>query len=241
MSVTWITETYDNVTSTQDIIKGMAEIGHPEGMVVRADEQSAGMGRHGRKWVSDKGNLFMSVLLRPSCHASQIGLLSLAAGVATAKAIRTCLDKPGNMVLKWPNDVLLGEDKCAGILMETDLTQNQSVKYMALGIGVNIEAAPKREGTSLKAHSKKPPKPAALCKAILKELDYYYGLWSRDGGGDIRAEWLALGPKKGSKVRVRIGIQVEQGHFHGLDEDGALLLQDSELRIRKVTAGDVYL
>ena len=111
MGISWITETYESVKSTQDIIKGMAEIGHPEGMVVRADEQTGGHGRHGRAWVSEKGNLFMSVLLRPSCNAQSIGLLSLMSGLATAKSIQRHLSRPEFLSLKWPNDVILNGEK----------------------------------------------------------------------------------------------------------------------------------
>jgi BirA family biotin operon repressor/biotin-[acetyl-CoA-carboxylase] ligase len=241
VSISWITETHESVKSTQDIIKGMAEIGHPEGMVVRADEQTGGHGRHGRVWVSKKGNLFMSVLLRPSCHVQSIGLLSLLSGLAAAKAIQKHLDNPEVLTLKWPNDIFLGGEKCAGILLETALGASGAVQWLALGIGVNIENAPLGEGDCIAAYSENPPKPQALCKEILKQIDTYYTEWSRDGGAEIRREWLALAHKKGTKLRIRIGPQIEQGSFYDVDAQGNLLLQDSELRLKTVTAGEVYI
>ena len=220
----------------------MAQIGHPEGMVVRADEQTGGHGRHGRKWISQKGNLFMSVLLRPACSVQAIGLLSLLSGLAVGKTIQKYLKNPDMLVLKWPNDVLLDGEKCAGILLETGLTGNSAaVEWLALGIGVNIDNAPRGEGACLKTFSAKTPKPAVLCKEILTALDRYYTQWSRDGGVEIRREWLALGHKRGTKLKIRIGPQIEQGNFYDVDEQGNLLLQDSELRLKKVTAGEVYI
>lgn len=219
----------------------MASIGQPEGMVVRADEQTGGHGRHGRKWISQKGNLFMSVLLRPSCNVQSIGMLSLLSGLAVAKTIQKHLKNEDTLLLKWPNDILLDGKKCAGILLETSLSGNASVEWLALGIGVNIDNAPRGEGVCLKQFSVKPPKPSALCKEILGNLDRYYTLWSRDGGESIRKDWLALSHKKGAKLKIRIGPQIEQGHFYDVDEQGNLLLQDSELRLKKVTAGEVYI
>lgn len=241
MGISWTIEAHESVKSTQDIIKGMAEIGHPEGMVVRADEQTGGQGRHGRTWVSKKGNLFMSVLLRPSCHVQSIGLLSLLSGLATAKAIREHLNNPEILTLKWPNDVLLKGEKCAGILLETSLSSSGAVQWLALGIGVNIENSPLGEGDCIAAHSQKLPKPQTLCKEILTQIDQYYTEWSRDGGAEIRKAWLSLAHKKGAKLRIRIGPQIEQGSFYDVDAQGNLLLQDSELRLKTVTAGEVYI
>jgi BirA family transcriptional regulator, biotin operon repressor / biotin---[acetyl-CoA-carboxylase] ligase len=240
LSITWTLETHKTVTSTQDIVKGMAEIGHPEGMVVQAAEQTGGKGRHGRQWVSDKGNLYMSVLLRPSCQAQNIGQLSLLAGLATAKTIQSYLQKPEMLLLKWPNDVLINGEKCAGILLETSIA-GKSVEWVALGIGINIKSAPPGMGTALKDHSDKTPKPEELREALLKNLNKYYGLWTREGIAAIRKQWLEISHKKGSVVKVRVGVQIESGNFYDVDEQGNLLLHDSDLRVKKVTAGEVYI
>lgn len=241
MSVSWTIETHKIIKSTQDIVKGMGDLGHPEGMVVRAAEQTGGVGRHGRKWVSEKGNLFMSVLLRPSCTVQEVGQLSLMAGVAVAKAVALHVSEPGAVLLKWPNDIYIKDEKCAGILLETSLGSNRSVKWLAIGVGLNLVSAPKGLGTCLKDHAAKVPKPDKMCAEVLKQLNTCYDLWSREGIAEIRKQWLKMGHKKGDRIKIKVGPQIEQGRFYDVDEEGSLLLQDSDLRVKKVTAGEVYI
>lgn len=241
MSISWTIETHKKIKSTQDIVKGLASIDHPEGMVICAQEQSDGQGRHGRSWISEKGNLFMSVLLRPSCTVQGIGMLSLLTGVAVARALQKYTKDKNTVSLKWPNDILLSGQKCGGILLETGLTQNRSIEWVAVGIGVNIVSAPPGLGSCLKDHAKKAPKPEALCREILNEISRYYSLWTQKGPASIRAAWLELGHKKGDAMCVKIGSQIEEGRFYDVDEQGSLLLQDSKLRLKTVTAGEVYI
>ncbi len=241
LALAWTIETYESVDSTQDIIKGYGEIGHPEGKVAHALEQRAGRGRHGRNWISEKGNLYLSALLRPACQAQHIGQLSVLVAVALADTIRPHLKDPEALMLKWPNDVLIGEQKCAGILIETALSAGGAIEYAAVGIGVNLASAPPQIGAALNTYTKKPLKVAKFRDELLKNLNKTYVLWSREGFEDIRQRWLEQGHKKGTSLRIRIGPQVETGIFYGLDEEGNLLLHDRDLRQKKVTAGEVYL
>ncbi|MBP7722054.1 MAG: biotin--[acetyl-CoA-carboxylase] ligase [Alphaproteobacteria bacterium] len=241
MALVWAIETYDSVHSTQDIVKGLAELGQSEGKVVQALEQTGGRGRHGRQWISEKGNLYLSVLLRPTCQARHIGQLSILIAVALADTIRAHLKDPDVLMLKWPNDVLIGDQKCAGILIETALSDGGSIEYAAVGVGVNLASAPPQIGAALNGYAKKPLKTDKFRDEFLKNLNKTYALWSQEGFEDIKERWLQMAHKKGTNLRIRIGVQVETGLFYGIDDDGNLLLHDRDLRQKKVTAGEVYL
>lgn len=117
MAIAWSIETHDSVKSTQEILKGMARLEEPEGKVIHAFEQKNGTGRHGRPWISEKGNLYLSLLLRPECHAQKVTQFSLLTSLAIADSIQTYMTKPESLMLKWPNDVLISGEKCAGILL----------------------------------------------------------------------------------------------------------------------------
>ncbi|MCK5285325.1 MAG: biotin--[acetyl-CoA-carboxylase] ligase, partial [Alphaproteobacteria bacterium] len=203
MSISWNIETYDSVKSTQDIIKVNASIGEPEGLVVQAKNQTKGYGRHGRSWVSKRGNLFLSILLRPSCSVLSVGQISLFSGLALAKTLQKHLDQPEVLSLKWPNDVLLEGKKCAGILIETDLSHNQSLEWLALGVGVNIiSASVCDEWSCIQSYAKEAPSINILRDDFLKQIDYYYMIWSQEGIVPIRKEWLGIAYKRGTALTV---------------------------------------
>lgn len=241
MSLQWNIETHQVLTSTQDVIKEMARAGMPEGMVVQAAQQTAGRGRHGRQWVSEKGNLYMSLLLKPASDARHIGQLGLLTGLVLAETIIKYIDDPQQMSLKWPNDVMLNGLKCAGILIETQLTPKNSLSWVAIGVGVNMVSAPRGIGDSLEAYAAKPFSLVAFRTTFLKNMDKYYLLWSKEGFDPIKENWLKYAHRKGTKVKVRIGPQMEEGTFYGIDDEGNLMITDHDLRMKKVTAGEVYL
>ena len=241
MAIAWIIETYETIGSTQDVVKGFAEIGHPEGKVVQARQQSGGRGRHGRPWVSEKGNLYLSVLLRPACLAQHIGQLAILVAVALGDTIRPCLKNPKALILKWPNDVMLGDQKCAGILIETALSEGGAIEYAIVGAGVNIAAAPLGIGAAINAHSAKSVDVDRFRDEFLKNLNEIYVLWSREGFSEVKQRWLGMAHKKGTNLRVKVGPQIETGLFYSIDDEGNLLLHDKDLRQKKVTAGEVYL
>lgn len=240
LAVAWNIEVHDTVLSTQDIALGMGRLGQPEGAVVQAYEQTGGRGRHGRSWVSEKGNLYLSVLLRPSCHVQKAGQISILLSLALAETILPHLVDSKALVLKWPNDILLAGKKCAGILIETELSEGGSLDFAVLGLGVNIIAAPE-EGACLNEHAKAPVDLMKFRGEFLKNLNKYYGLWSRSGFAEIKESWLKLAHKRGADLRIKVGAQVETGKFFSIDDEGNLLLQDSAFRQKKVTAGEVWL
>jgi BirA family transcriptional regulator, biotin operon repressor / biotin---[acetyl-CoA-carboxylase] ligase len=241
VSIQWHIETHDKLTSTQDVIKEMARMGHPEGTVVQALQQTAGRGRHGRGWVSDKGNLYLSLMLKPASDARHIGQMGLLTGLAVAETIRKYMEDPDVVQLKWPNDVLLDGHKCAGMLIETQLTPKNSLSWVAVGIGINVSSAPLGLGECMDHYSNKPFSLTAIRTTLLTNIDKYYVMWSQQGFDPIKENWLKYAHRKGTKVKVRIGPQIEEGTFYGIDDEGNLMITDHDLRMKKVTAGEVYL
>ena len=241
MAVQWTIDSREKVTSTQDIIREMARQGKPEGTVVHALQQSAGRGRHGRNWVSEKGNFYISLLLKPAGEARHVGQMGLMTGVAVAETVRKYLRAPEAVSLKWPNDVLIDGEKCAGILVETELTPKNSLSWVGIGVGVNITSAPRGLGVAIEDFEIKQFGIPMFRTSFLTALDKYYMLWQQDGFEPIRQAWLQYAHPKGTRVRVRVAEEIIEGTFQGIDENGNLLMTDHNLEARRITAGEVYL
>lgn len=233
MTISWHVEQYERVESTQDLLKQKIEEGAQEGLVVVAEEQTKGHGRHGREWVSPAGNVYMSVLLRPVCSVQKVGQLSLLSGLSIFQAVE---DLDPDIELKWPNDVLLRGKKCAGLILETEM-QDDCIEWLALGIGINVESAP---GIG-ECFGKGSIEVASLVERVLERLGFYYDVWQSGGFQNIAENWLWHAHPVGSKMEIKLGNSREQGYFHGLDDNGNLYLQNDNNEIRTITAGDVYL
>lgn len=237
MAVRWDICQFNVLDSTQDSVKHAAVDGVSEGLVIQALEQSAGRGRHGRVWVSQPGNLFLSCLFRPMCDAQHIGFLSLMVGVAVYKAAVELGETTEALMLKWPNDVLLNGQKCAGILLESDVSADGQIEWVAAGVGVNIVSSPDDEGVALNIDVEVD----VFRDCFLKHLQDMYGLFQKDDFGSIIKEWLAVGHSEGTDLTVKIGKEHVQGCFDGLDADGNLILGLGAGAQRIISAGEVYL
>jgi BirA family biotin operon repressor/biotin-[acetyl-CoA-carboxylase] ligase len=230
--------------STNADLLAAAAAGAPAGAVLAAEEQTSGRGRLDRSWQSEPGAaLTFSVLLRPAAvPAASRGWLPLLTGVAVATALRarTGLD----VSLKWPNDVLCGGAKLAGILAE--LTADAVV----VGIGLNVtsrrEELPVAQATSLSLQGATDPDREDLLTAIAAELEYWYWRWA-DGPppGDaencgLRAEYLRFCSTVGRDVRVELpGGGILAGRASDVDATGRLLVTTAGGVTEAVSAGDV--
>ena len=237
----WTIERYDDVQSTQDILKALAENGAPEGRVVVAKSQAGGRGRQGRVWVSEPGNLYFSLLLRPSCGLNAIGQLALIVGVSIGAALRAIILEPEALSLKWPNDVFLNGKKCAGILIETELDKNNILDWVVVGVGLNIANAPKDIGAALSDYCLSSIDVNDVHQALLNEIEQRYNQWSAEGFAAIKEEWLSMAHPVGTPIRVGAGKYMRRGTFHDVDNHGSLLLRDDEGQVRTLSAGDVHI
>lgn len=240
MAIQWLIETFETVGSTQEIIKGMGRLHEPEGKVVHAFEQKKGHGRHGRPWISEKGNLYLSLLLRPDCHASSVTQLSLVAAIAVADTLRTYMEDPDMLGLKWPNDVLIKGQKCAGILLETELNENGAVKWLAIGVGINVSNAPLGLGVAMQDYCEQILDIIAIRSQFLKNMAKAYDMWNAEKFALIRQKWLDMAHKKDTPVEVKIGVQIERGYFHDLDAHGNMVIRDKEFRTKTISAGEIH-
>ncbi len=229
------------VPSTMDTARQEAAGGATEGVVIVAEEQTAGRGRFGRRWLSAPGtNLSFSVLLYPLKWSS--ARLSMAASVAVVRGIRqVCGLSP---TLKWPNDVLLGDRKVSGILVETAV-QNGEVLHAVVGIGINVNSHPEGDAfeglraTSLADALGSLVSREELLQAVLVELGFIY--LSLNGWAEAKDEWQLALETLGRHVRVQWGEQVDEGTAEGVDSEGNLLLQRADGTIITLTAGEVTL
>ena len=235
---------HEVVESTQQVARELAEAGAPEGTVVIADRQTRGRGRLGRDWHSPAGvNLYLTVVLRPALAPARVPQLALVAGLAAADAIR---DETGlDARLKWPNDVLLGDRKVAGILTEMQ-GEVDRVRWVLVGIGVNCNQTtfppPLREtATSLRLAAGRPVDRLRVAARLLGALEARYGRHQSGGLASMRADWESRSCLQGRTVEVTAGDHVTRGRVQGIDDEGALLLADAAGTVRRVTAGEVTL
>lgn len=223
---------HTTLPSTQDEAARLAANGAPDNTVVSADVQTAGRGRHNRTWVSPSGNLHLTLLLRPSAPIHRWPELSFVAALALAETLGRYL--PDRIRLKWPNDVLAGTAKLAGILIE------QAHEAALVGIGVNVAHAPDAPYpvTSLVAETApaRAPSPAQLREDLLPTFHRRRTQWESQGFDPIRTDWLGLAHPIGT--RLLISETGQTGTFAGLDPSGALLLDTAEGR-RRIFAGHV--
>ena len=244
MSIQWKIKNFPVLKSTQETLKTYLS-DNPntiEGMVVCAQSQTGGHGRHGRVWSSGEGNLCFSYYLRPSIPCDKIGQLALLSGVCIVRVVRKYLSSTYAPILKWPNDVLIEGGKCSGVLIEVNTVKDGVVEDVFVGVGMNIKTVPIDEASALCQFSDMDLDCSEFLNAYLETFSDLYNEWQRDGFEDIRQEWLRHTYDVGTLVSVKIGTMKISGAFDGIDNHGNLILicDDSGQR-RVVSSGDVFM
>jgi BirA family biotin operon repressor/biotin-[acetyl-CoA-carboxylase] ligase len=238
---------FDRIGSTNAEAKRLAAQEAPEGLLIVAAEQTEGRGRRQREWLSPPGNLYLSLLLRPDRPMPAALNVGFVAGIAVAEAIADCLPKDAEIRLKWPNDVLIGGRKVAGILLESDSLADGRVASLVVGVGVNVSNHPPEGAVSYPATSLRAAGAAAVSaddvlKAFAAVFLKHYRIWLSQGFAPIRVAWCAHAAGLGDSVRVSVDAATTlAGRFVAIDDEGALILEEASGRCRRITAGDVYL
>lgn len=233
--IAWRIETLEVVPSTQDIVRARAEAGEPEGFVLQARGQSVGRGRQGTRWESPPGNLYLSALLRPGCPAGQGGQIALVCAVALARALEPFIAPGARIGLKWPNDLLIGERKAAGILVESDITEGSRIGFAVVGIGVNVTAPPEgAAGIGPRAQVD------TVRDAVLDAVAYFYEIWKGQGFSPIRTAWLERAENLSGTIRVGKPPYAQTGRFLGLSPEGRLIFQPAGGMVQEIAAGPVF-
>lgn len=209
-----------------------------EGDWLVARRQVAGRGRQGREWFDGAGNFMGSTIVRPATSDPLTHTLALMAGLAVYEAVLPYCSGPDNLMLKWPNDLLLGGAKLAGILLES------THGAIVVGMGVNLRVAPSLPDrrTIALADVKSPPDLAVFADRLASSFDTELERWRNHGLDLLMRRWQAAAHAKGTELTAHdaSGEKIP-GRFAGLDATGSLLLQLSDGKTRTVHAGDVIL
>ena len=238
---------YRKVDSTNIIAYELAEKGIKEGAVILADEQTEGKGRHGRHWSSpSNGGIYMSCILRPSIAPNEISRITLLAAIAVAQAIRDFSSL--EVMIKWPNDIMIGQRKLCGILTEMKAEQD-SVDFVVLGIGINVNVPIKqlpKGATSIREELHRRGGKIALSrveltKKVLERLEEYYNLMKSEGFEPIIDIWKDLSVMIGSRVKVTVAGKTFEALAHDINPDGALVVRLDSGLLEKVSSGDVVM
>lgn len=213
---------------------------------ILAGEQTAGRGRRARPWSSPKGNFYGTLLMQPRGGPAEVALRSFAAALALREAFVAVTAMPEAFALKWPNDVLLNGGKVAGILLE-GLSAGQGVGHLAIGIGVNLIAAPTVAAVeagavtpvSLLSETGLRVAPEAFLDALAPAFARWEMVLAEQGFAPLRAEWLRHAARLGEVIRARTGSTERHGVFETIDATGALILRQGQDRVA-IPAADVF-
>jgi BirA family biotin operon repressor/biotin-[acetyl-CoA-carboxylase] ligase len=238
---------FADVTSTNAVLRGLAEAGAQEGTVVLAESQRAARGRSGAAWFSPPGvNLYISVLLRPSIPPAAVPIFSFIASLAMTEAV-WALGIPSGV--KWPNDVMIGGRKAAGARLDVGVAGDR-VAYVVVGVGVNVNVLPgdlesglgaaAEDATSLREALGRPIDRNALVASFLNLLEKWLGLYRSHGPEMVLAAWRERDVLIGRAVTVEDEAGGRfAGRVAGVDAHGFLLVDDEAGRRRTVVSGAV--
>lgn len=219
---------------------------HP--MWIEAQTQTAARGRQGKTWKMAEGNFAATWLTVPTRPASEVALTSFVAAIALQDTLAHYVARDA-LSLKWPNDVLLNGGKVAGILLESS-SNGQIMEWLAVGIGINLVSAPApgdlpelalrpvSVGDAMGTDGV-PPTSEAVLTRLANDMDRWMGVWSDQGFGPIRAQWLQGAARLGEQITVRLPHQTLEGRFETVDPDGCLVLHTRD-GPRRIAAGDIH-
>lgn len=237
---------FDEVESTNSIGYDLLKKDYPSGTVVIADRQTKGRGRLGRKWISPEGkNLYLSFAIKPQIYPKYATLLTLTGVIACTTALRRYTEIP--VLIKWPNDMLVGDKKVGGILTEMKI-EGEKIKAAVIGIGINInmteEDIPeeiKEIATSLRIFKNEEFSRIILAAEIIKEFDKWYQLLEKKNKKAIIDRWIELSGTIGKQVKIVLSDREIIALAEAIDEEGRLIVKLEDGTYEKISAGDVTL
>jgi BirA family biotin operon repressor/biotin-[acetyl-CoA-carboxylase] ligase len=235
-------EHFDSVASTNNEAKALARKSAREGTVVVAEEQTGGKGRMDRSWVSPKGGVWMSIILRPPVAPVLASRFAIMSAVAVAKSIKTI---GADSQIKWPNDILVDGKKICGILLEL-AAQMDRIDHLVIGIGVNanfdagvIAGGGVGNSTSLLTEIGTKIDRARFVADLLFKLEEEYERIISGNWDGVKNDWLKLCPSVGDQIALITFNGEISGKLVGIDDYGALRLQHLDGEIKSFAAGDV--
>lgn len=234
------------VDSTNEWAKKLAEFGVEEGTVIIAEQQTAGRGRLGREWISPKGGLWFSIVLRPCKSVGEATKLVFMASLAVAEVLHQ--KYRFRTETKWPNDVMVNRRKICGILAETT-TSDGKLSYVVLGIGINANihmdryfaASDRPLATSIQDELGREVRLPSLLRTLLERIEKLYDLFIMKGSDSILEKWKGYATFLGREVVVLDQNERVSGIAHDIDDGGALILRLENGTLRRFFAGDLSL
>jgi BirA family biotin operon repressor/biotin-[acetyl-CoA-carboxylase] ligase len=238
---------FDKIESTQDCALSMAQNNSPSGTVIIAEKQSAGRGRMGKKWISPKGGLWMSIILQPRFTSRKISLIQFIGALAVGDSI---LEMTGIVCThKWPNDILIRGKKVCGSLVDANFEGDKG-GTVVVGIGLNANFSTQElfnsatlEGcsdvTTLRDEIKHDIALNDITKLIIEKLEHYYLLLEDGKTREIIESWKQGSEIFGQRVTVNDGNNVFNGRALDLDDSGALLITLADGSVKKILFGEV--
>jgi BirA family transcriptional regulator, biotin operon repressor / biotin---[acetyl-CoA-carboxylase] ligase len=229
---------YVSLDSTMEAAKREAQWGAAAGTIVVTEEQTEGRGRLQRNWISPKGQLCFSLILRP--NIDHLPIMIMISSLAVVYAIQKVTGLRAH--IKWPNDILIGEKKVCGILIENDIRKNQ-LKHTIIGIGVNVNMNIKdypeisNIATSLSCELDQHVSRTLLLRQILTELEQLYSSLPQEEM--ILEQWRKRLVTLGLRVYVNMGDRYYDGIAESVNKDGSLMLRQKDGSLVKIVAGDV--
>jgi len=237
--------------STNSVALQLAADGEPHGALVVAEEQTAGRGRLGRAWFSEKtSGIYLSILLRPTLALQQAPLLTLAAGLAARDAVvestRSASSGQAGLSidLRWPNDLLINGKKFCGILTEMQAEADR-LRHVVVGIGINVNhtkmpAELEAIATSLRRAGLRTYSRLEIVVGLLRAFDRYYNQLLEQGAAPLIARFMEVSSyAQGKRVRVATPREEFSGTTAGLDAMGCLLVRRDDGEVTPVLAGDI--
>jgi len=238
---------FEHTPSTNSVGKKICSEGDPKklhGTVIIAEEQTGGVGRMGRAWISPVGGIWITIVLTPQVPIDHIFMITMAGSIAVARAIRKEFDL--GALIKWPNDIFMGKKKIGGLLLEMS-AEADSVHYCLLGIGIDVNNPVKdfaedlqKDITSISAEVGHEVDRASFLGRILKEFENRYQLVESGEYDAIMQEWKSLSATLEKRVQIRTLKNSFEGEAIDVDEFGALIVRKDNGKRERVIAGDCY-
>jgi len=238
---------FDRTASTSWVAKKLADETDPEklhGMVIIAEEQTGGVGRLGRAWVSPAGGIWATILLKPKIPIDHLFMITMAGSIAIARAIRK--EYGISALIKWPNDIFIGDKKVAGLLLELS-AEADTVHYALLGLGIDanvsldeLSSNLRDTVTTLQVEAGHEVDRVALLARVLREFELRYQQLEEAEYDSIIREWKSLSLTLDRRVAIKTVNKTFTGEAIDIDAHGALIIRKDNGKVERVIAGDCF-
>jgi BirA family transcriptional regulator, biotin operon repressor / biotin---[acetyl-CoA-carboxylase] ligase len=228
---------FQEVETTMDTAKALARQGAPHLSCVVAERQTKGRGRLNREWISSRGGLWFTLILRPLLPPHLIYIYNFAASLSLSRVLNQLFAL--DVSVKWPNDLLLGKEKLAGMLSEME-TRGDMVQFLVIGIGINVNNDPVNKefkAVSLKNILKKNLSRKKILATFLSEFQNQI---QEINCPEIIDQWKKQTSTIGHRVRVETFDNIHEGTAIDVDETGALIIEDDQQTLKKIIYGDCF-